>query len=131
MQHLRLRTTLTGLTIALAIAASGTAAIGQDEPAGATVAEVLAGSVDGTVTIEGAILGQRADDTYLFSDGTDVITIDVARSDTADEGVPTLTLMNIVGSVVDGHIEVSSWAPLEIMVPAVVRTPRLGPPAMN
>jgi uncharacterized protein YdeI (BOF family) len=115
--------TLGSLTIALAVAATGSAAIAHDEPLPATIAEVNAGIVEGTVSIDGAILGQQAGDEYLFSDGTDVITVDLDDSDSTADEVPTLTLMNIVGSVASGEIDVSTWAPLEIMVPAVIRTP--------
>jgi hypothetical protein len=37
--------------------------------------------------------------------------------------VPLLTLMNIVGTASSDGIEVSSWAPLDLMTAAVIRTP--------
>jgi len=124
MQNTRTRTTALALGVALAVAASATSVAAQDEAAGPTVAEVNAGVATGTVSIDGAVLGHQSGDEYLFSDGTDVITIDLDTSDPANAEIPTLTLLNIQGTVASDEIDVSSWALLDIMVPAVIRTPQ-------
>lgn len=124
MYNARTRTAALALTVALAVAASTTAVAAQAEPARATVAEINAGVVSGAVSIDGAVLGRQSDDEYLFSDGTDVITIDLDASDPDSTEIPTLTFLNIIGEVASDEIDVSAWAPLEIMMPAVIRTPQ-------
>ena len=42
----------------------------------------------------------------------------------ADPANPLLTLINIEGMVASDEIDVTSWAPLDIMTPAVIRTPQ-------
>ena len=71
------------------------------------------------VYLEGAALEQLDEEEYLFSDGTGVITIDV------DEGVgegelPLFTLIGVEGTVASGEVDVSRWAPLPIVTPAVI-----------
>ena len=72
------------------------------------------------VYLEGAALEQTDDDDeYLFSDGTGVITIDVDEN--AGEGeLPLFELIGIEGTVAADEIDVSRWAPLRIVTPAVI-----------
>lgn len=117
-------TRIMALPLAAALVALGSgAALAQDEPQAATVAEINAGNVAGTVTLDGAVLAREDDEEYWFSDGTDVIKIDVDTS-SADPAIPLLTLINIEGMVASDEIDVTSWAPLDIMTPAVIRTPQ-------
>ena len=121
MAHSRTRSLALPLaTVLLLVSAS--VAMAQEEPQATTVAEINAGNVTGTVTLDGAALAQSGSDEYWFSDGTDVIEIDIDTS-SADPVVPLLTLINVVGTVASDEIEVSSWNVLDIMTPAVIRTP--------
>ena len=119
--HLSPRTLALPLAVAL-LAASALPVIAQEGAQDATVAEINAGAVSGVVTLRGAALAQQDEEEYWFSDGTDVIKIDIDTT-TADAEVPLLTLMTLQGQVASDEIEVSSWAVLDIMTPAVIRTP--------
>ncbi|MFV2062719.1 MAG: hypothetical protein ACC726_04295 [Chloroflexota bacterium] len=111
------------LATVLLVAIGAGAALGQEESPQAYVSDVNAGAVTGIVSIEGAVVAPGDDEgDYWFSDGTDVTSIDIDMS-ASDAEVPLLTLMNIVGTATSDGIEVSSWAPLDLMTAAVVRTP--------
>jgi uncharacterized protein YdeI (BOF family) len=125
MDTIRISTRSLALPLAIALACGAAIpALAQDEAQSATVAQVNAGQVTGTVTMDGAALYQvdGDEDEYVFSDGTDVIELDMNTSN-ADPELPLLTLLNIVGTVASDEIDVISWAPLDLMVPAVIRTP--------
>lgn len=93
--------------------------LAQDEEAGTTISRIEAGEAQGAVSLEGAALEPLDAGTYLFSDGSGVILIDVDPG--AGEGeLPLFTLMAIEGMVVDDAIDVSAWKPLRIVVPAVI-----------
>jgi len=116
------RTAVISAATAALVALSSVGAAAQDEPQAANVADVNAGKVTGSVTIDGAALVQKDDEEYYFSDGTDITVIDIDTSG-ADADVPLMTLINIVGATAGDEIDVTSWAPLEIMTPAVIKTP--------
>jgi len=115
------------LAMALLGAAASSTASAQEAPQDAFVIDVNAAVVTGAVSIDGAVLGPATDvGGYWFSDGSDVTLIEIDTTATATStstDVPLLTLMNIVGTASGDGIEVSSWAPLDIMTPAVIRTP--------
>ena len=68
----------------------------------------------------GAALEREEDgDEYLFSDGTGTIRIDVDEN--AGEGeLPLFELIGIEGTVASSEIDVSRWALLPIVTPAVI-----------
>ena len=72
------------------------------------------------VYLEGAALEREEDgDEYLFSDGTGTIRIDVDEN--AGEGeLPLFELIRIEGTLASDEIDVSRWALLPIMTPAVI-----------
>jgi len=98
-----------------------TSALAQDEAQPTTISAIDRGEVTGLVSLEGSALEQTDDDEYLFSDGTGVIAIEVSidASDAEDE-VPLFTLIGIEGTVATDEIDVTAWAPLGIMTPAVI-----------
>lgn len=95
-------------------------AVAQEEMASTTISAIERGEAEGMVYLEGAALTPaEAEDEYLFSDGTGVITIDVA--DEAGEGVlPLFELIGIEGTAQADGVDVSSWTPLPIVKPAVI-----------
>ena len=98
-----------------------TSALAQDEAQPTTISAVDRGEVTGLVNLEGSALEQTADDEYLFSDGTAVIAIEVSMDASEVEAeVPLFTLIGIEGTVVNDGIDVTAWAPLGIMTPAVI-----------
>jgi len=102
------------LTLTLAVPA-----LAQDEPEKTTISRIDAGEAAGAVYLEGAALEQVTGDRYLFSDGTGTIRIDLDES--ADEGeLPLFELVGIAGTVVGDEVEVTTWALLPIMTPAVI-----------
>jgi len=98
-----------------------TSALAQDEAQPTTISAIDRGEVTGLVSLEGSALEQTDDDEYLFSDGTGVIAIEVSidASDVEAE-VPLFTLIGIEGTVATDEIDVTAWAPLGIMTPAVI-----------
>ena len=121
MPRVRISRLLSLPAAAILLAASGSVAGAQDEPQQAFVIDVTFSDTNGAVAMTGAVIAPIDEAAYWFSDGTDIIRIDLAAS-SADPSMPLLTLLSIEGDVVDDHIAVMSWAPLDIMVPAVVRT---------
>lgn len=120
----RARRSLIGLLLtAVALVVSATPVLGQEEGPTVTVAAIKAGIVDGEVSLQGAALAREDDGGYWFSDGTDVVRIDVG-TDSGVAELPLLRLIGIEGAVAGDGIDVSSWSELEIMVPAVIRTPQ-------
>lgn len=102
-----------------------TSALAQDEAQPTTISAIDRGEVTGLVSLEGSALEQTDDDEYLFSDGTGVIAIEVSidASDAeaeAEAEVPLFTLIGIEGTVATDEIDVTAWAPLGIMTPAVI-----------
>jgi uncharacterized protein YdeI (BOF family) len=96
-------------------------AVAQEEVATTTISAIERGEASGTVYLEGAALyvAEDDDDEYVFSDGTGSIVIDV--DDDAGEGeLPLFELISIEGTVASGEIDVSRWAPLRIVTPAVI-----------
>ena len=97
-------------------------AVAQEEEVGkTTISAISRGEKEAMVYLEVAALYQDSgdDDEYLFSDGTGTIEIDVDES--AGEGdLPLYVLIGIEGVVASDEIDVSRWAPLPIMTPAVI-----------
>jgi hypothetical protein len=103
---------------ALAIAVPAVAQ--SEEVATTTISAIERGEAQAMVYLEGAALEQTADGGgYLFSDGTGVIEIDLDTS-SAEAGPPLFELIGIEGTTAGDTIDVSSWAPLRIMTPAVI-----------
>ena len=99
-----------------------TSALAQDEAQPTTISAIDRGEATGLVSLEGSALSQIDDDEYMFSDGTGVIEISIDATD-AEVDVPLFTLIGIEGTVVTDEIDeidVTAWAPLEIMTPAVI-----------
>ena len=116
------RMALTSTATAALLALGSFGAVAQDEPQSANIADVNAGKVTGSVTIDGAALVQKDDEEYYFSDGTDITVIDIDTSG-ADPEVPLMTLISIVGTAASDEIDVTSWTPLDIMTAAVIKSP--------
>ena len=111
------------LVSALALAPAVPAAAQDEELATSTISAIERGDAQGMVYLEGAALEQTDVDEYLFSDGTGVITIDVDENagENAGEGeLPLFELIGIEGTVTADEIDVSRWAPLRIVTPAVI-----------
>ena len=107
------------LVSALALAPAVPAAAQDEELATSTISAIERGDAQSMVYLEGAALEQTDDDEYLFSDGTGVITIDVDEN--AGEGeLPLFDLIGIEGTGAAEEIDVSRWAPLRIVTPAVI-----------
>jgi len=109
---------LLGSAMALVLAVPAVAQ--EEEIATTTISAIEGGQVQGMVYLEGAALEQTDDDDeFLFSDGTGVIKIDVDEN--AGEGkLPLFELIGIEGTVASDEIDVSRWAPLPVMTPAVI-----------
>ena len=109
---------LLGSAMALALAVPAVAQ--EEEIATTTISAIEGGDVQGMVYLEGAALEQTDDDDeFMFSDGTGVIKIDVDEN--AGEGeLPLFELIGIEGTVASDEIDVSRWAPLPVMTPAVI-----------
>jgi uncharacterized protein YdeI (BOF family) len=105
----------------LLVVASASVAVAQDTHQPAYAVDVVAGNVTGDVSLTGAVIVSIDDEEYWFSDGTDIIKIDI---DVTWFGppVPLLTLMTIEGTTKDDEINVSSWAPVDLMMATVIRT---------
>jgi hypothetical protein len=117
--HLMARSILVSL-LALVLAAP---TLAQEETlAPTTISAIERGEIQGMVYLEGAALGAAEDDDdeeYVFSDGTGTIIIDVDES--AGEGeLPLFELVGIEGTLASDEIDVSRWAVLPIMTPAVI-----------
>ena len=117
--HLMARSILVSL-LALVLAAPTMAQ--EEAQAPTTISAIERGEVQGMVYLEGAALGAAEDDDdeeYVFSDGTGTIIIDVDES--AGEGeLPLFELVGIEGTLASDEIDVSRWAVLPIMTPAVI-----------
>jgi hypothetical protein len=113
----RLSSLLLAAALALVVAVP---ALAQEEVAQTTISAIERGEAEAMVYLEGAALEQvDDDDEYLFSDGTGTIRINVDSS--AGEGsVPLFELIGIEGTVASDEIDVSRWALLPIMTPAVI-----------
>ena len=109
---------LLGSAMALVLAVPAVAQ--EEEIATTTISAIEGGAVQGMVYLEGAALEQTDDDDeFMFSDGTGVIRIDVDEN--AGEGeLPLFELIGIEGTVASDEIDVSRWAPLPVMTPAVI-----------
>ncbi len=112
---------LTVLTMALALAAPVAAPVAaQEDVAKTTISAIERGEAQGMVFLEGAALEQIDDDEeYLFSDGTGTIRIDVDE-DAGEGELPLFELIGIEGTVASDEIDVSRWALLPIVTPAVI-----------
>ncbi len=95
-------------------------AVAQEEVNKTTISAIERGEAESMVYLEGAALEQTDDDDeFLFSDGTGVITIDVDEE--AGEGpLPLFELVGIEGTVAADEIDVSRWALLRVVTPAVI-----------
>lgn len=110
------------LATMLAMTLSASVAVAQAGPEDAFAIDVSSGSVSGDVSMVGAAIAPIDDTSYWFSDGTDVISVSIDGLDT-DAGVPLLTLIAIQGVAADGQVEVGAYTFLDLMTPAVIRTP--------
>jgi uncharacterized protein YdeI (BOF family) len=107
------------LAATLAVAMAAPALAQEEEVAKSTISAIDRGEAQAMVYLEGAALAQLDDDEFLFSDGTGTITIDVDES--AEAGLPPLfELIGVAGTVASDEIDVSRWALLPIMTPAVI-----------
>ena len=115
--HLITRSLLASI-VALALAVPVVAQ--EAEVAKTTISAIERGEAESMVYLEGAALEQSEDDDeYLFSDGTGTIRIDVDPN--AGEGeFPLFELVGIEGTVASSEIDVSRWALLPIVTPAVI-----------
>ena len=114
--HLITRSLLASMA-ALALAVP---AVAQEEVAKTTISAIERGETESMVYLEGAALEQADDDDeYLFSDGTGTIRIDV-DADAGEGEFPLFELVGIEGTVASSEIDVSRWAVLPIITPAVV-----------
>ncbi len=110
---------ITGSLLALVLA---TPAVAQDEGlAQITISAIERGEVQGQVYLEGAALGRADDDDaeLIFSDGTGTIIIDLDDS-VAEGQLPLFELVGLEGTLASDEIDVSRWALLPIMTPAVI-----------
>ena len=107
------------LAATLAVAMAAPALAQEEEVAKTTISAIDRGEAQAMVYLEGATLAQLDDDEFLFSDGTGTITIDVDES--AEAGPPPLfELIGVAGTLASDEIDVSRWALLPIMTPAVI-----------
>jgi uncharacterized protein YdeI (BOF family) len=107
------------LAATLAVAMAAPALAQEEEVARTTISAIDRGEAQAMVYLEGAALAQLDDDEFLFSDGTGTITIDVDES--AESGRPPLfELIGVAGTLASDEIDVSRWALLPIMTPAVI-----------
>ena len=107
---------LSAAVLALCVA---TPVAAQEEVGKTTISAIERGEAEAAVYLEGAALyRQDDDDEYLFSDGTGVMVVDL---DASDEGeLPLFELIGLEGTVAGDVIDVSRWAPLRIVTPAVI-----------
>jgi uncharacterized protein YdeI (BOF family) len=119
MSH-HVRTILTITMVTAFSAALAVPALAQDEEtATTTISAIERGETEANVYLQGAALEQIDDDEFMFSDGTGVIKIDV--DDDAGEGeLPLFELIGIEGTLASNEIDISRWALLPIMTPAVI-----------
>lgn len=107
-----------GVLLATAMALGAPAStLAQDDAGPTTISAIQRGEVAGQVMLEGSALAQISDEAYMFSDGSGVIVIDVSD---AQADVPSFTLIGLEGTAAGDEIDVTDWAPLEIMTPAVI-----------
>lgn len=112
------RSLLVSIT-ALALAVPAVAQ--EEEVAKTTISAIERGESEAMVYLEGAALYGADDDgaEYVFSDGTGSIIIDIDEG--AGEGeLPLYELIGIEGTLAPDEIDVSRWALLPIMTPAVI-----------
>lgn len=108
-----------GLAATLAVAMAAPALAQEEDVAKTTISAIDRGEAQAMVYLEGAALAQLDEEEFLFSDGTGTITIDIDES--AEAGLPPLfELIGITGAVASDEIDVSRWALLPIMTPAVI-----------
>jgi len=107
------------LVTALSLSVSTSALAQAEEAAPTTISAIARGEAVGMVYLEGAALEQVDGQTFLFSDGTGVISIDLT-ADLAEGVPPLLELIGIEGTVAGDVVDASGWAQLRIMTPAVI-----------
>lgn len=110
------------LLVSIAALALAAPAVAQtEEVAQTTISAIERGGTEAMVYLEGAALYQEDgdDDEYVFSDGTGTITIDV-DADAGEGPLPLFELIGIEGTLSTDEIDVSRWALLPIMTPAVI-----------
>ncbi len=110
------------LLASVAAVALAAPVIAQEEGvATTTISAIERGETEAMVYLEGAALYRTAEDDgeFVFSDGTGTIVIDVDEG--AGEGeLPLFELIGIEGTLAADGIDVSRWALLPIMTPAVI-----------
>jgi uncharacterized protein YdeI (BOF family) len=115
-----MRTAARSLLVSMAALALAAPAVAQAKELPTTTISVIErGEAPPLVYLEGAALEQTGDDEYLFSDGTGVITIDVAPA-LAEGELPLFELIGVEGAISNEVLVASRWAPLPIMTPAVI-----------
>ena len=110
------------LLVAIAALALAAPAMAQAEEVGqTTISAIERGETEAMVYLEGAALYREDgdDDEYVFSDGTGTITIDVDEA-AGEDPLPLFELIGIEGTLASDEIDVSRWALLPIMTPAVI-----------
>lgn len=107
-------------SVVLAAGIVSTSVVGASAQEPATVADVVAGTASGAVSIDGAALIQDAPGEFYFGDGTGVVEIELESSAASD--LPLMTLVNIVGSTDGTEIDVDSWTALDLPMPADIPT---------
>lgn len=108
------------LSVAVAmtlVATTTTLAQGEVQPT--TISAIEQGEVAGSVSLVGSALAQTGDGEYGFSDGTGVYTISIDASN-AQIAVPLFSMISVEGMVAGVEIDVTSWAPLDILTAAVI-----------
>lgn len=108
------------LLVSLAAVALAVPAVAQDEEVGkTTISAIERGEAEAMVYLEGAAIYQEDEDEYIFSDGTGSIAIETDEVD-GDEALPLFELIGIAGTLDGDEIDVTRWAALPIMTPAVI-----------
>ena len=110
------------LLVAIAALALAAPAMAQAEEVGqTTISAIERGETEAMVYLEGAALYREEgdDDEYVFSAGTVTITIDVDEA-AGEDPLPLFELIGIEGTLASDEIDVSRWALLPIMTPAVI-----------
>lgn len=108
------------LLVSIAAVALAAPAVAQEEEvATTTISAIERGEAEAMVYLEGAALYAEDEDGYVFSDGTGAISIDIDQ-DAGEGELPLYELIGIEGALDDDEVDVSRWALLPVMAPAVI-----------
>lgn len=114
----RMTVSLVMALAALALGPGGGAAASEG-PQQVTISTIEPAGPERSVYLEGAALAQLDGQTYLFSDGTGTLAIDLEAA-SPDAALPLFTLLGVEGTVRPEGLAVSEWQPLRVVIPAVV-----------